>query len=135
MVVLRDCTMQFSNTCVHLRLCDCTMQWLCQPTNDLLITRVLSSSVVRASDCCLEGCGCNSHLELRIFCVLLYSCHSSYWLCFSFQISNDECWNESFLGSTSELHQQFIFCFMCSLFLSNITDKLYHVEQIFYLVW
>ena len=63
--------MQFSNTCVHLRLCDCTMQWLCQPTNDLLITRVLSSSVVRASDCCLEGCGCNSHLELRIFCVLL----------------------------------------------------------------
>ena len=45
------------------------MQWLCQPTKDLLITRILISSVVRASEQRLEGRGSNSYLELRIFFV------------------------------------------------------------------
>ena len=35
--------------------------------NDLLITGVLSSSVVMASDECLKGRGFNSHLELNCF--------------------------------------------------------------------
>lgn len=64
----------------------------------------------------------------EFFCVLL---SSSYWLCFSFQISNDECWDESFPWSTGELHQQFIFCFMCSIFLSNGTDRMYLVGKSF----
>ena len=51
------------------------MRWLCQPTNDLLITRVLSSSVGRASNQSLEGCGFNSYLELRNFFCVLFSTH------------------------------------------------------------
>ena len=38
------------------------MRSLCRPTNDLLITGVLSSSVVTASDQCLVSRGFNSHL-------------------------------------------------------------------------
>ena len=37
-------------SCVHFALCYCTMRSLCQPKNDLLITRILGSLVVRASN-------------------------------------------------------------------------------------
>ena len=40
---------------------------LCRSTNDLLITGLLSSSVVIASDQCLVSRGFNSHLELNFF--------------------------------------------------------------------
>ena len=50
-------------------VCLCHIMWLslCRSTNDLLITGVLSSSVVIASDQCLKGRGFNSHLELNCF--------------------------------------------------------------------
>ena len=53
--------------CVYVTYCDCAMRSLCRSTNDLLITGVLSSSVVIASDECLKGRGFNSHLELNCF--------------------------------------------------------------------
>ena len=43
------------------------MRSLCRVTSDLLITEVLSSSVVIASDQCLERRGFNYHLELNFF--------------------------------------------------------------------
>ena len=43
------------------------MRSLCRVTSDLLITGVLSSSVVIASDQCLERRGFNYHLELNFF--------------------------------------------------------------------
>ena len=43
------------------------MRSLCRATSDLLITGVLSSSVVLASDQCLERRGFNYHLELNFF--------------------------------------------------------------------
>ena len=43
------------------------MRSLCRATSDLLITGVLSSSVVIASDQCLERRGFNYHLELNFF--------------------------------------------------------------------
>ena len=49
------------------------MRSLCRPTNDLLISGVLSSSVAIASDQCLESRGFYSHLELNFFSrVLLF---------------------------------------------------------------
>ena len=38
------------NSCDQLTYCDCARRSLCQPTNDLLIIKVLDSLVVRASD-------------------------------------------------------------------------------------
>ena len=66
-------------------------------------------------------------------CFFLYSLLKSFklWLCFSFQISNDECGDESVLGSTSELRQQFIFCFMWITFSSHITDRMDRVGKSF----
>ena len=51
--------------CVYVTYCE--MRSLCRSINDLLITGVLSSSVVIASDECLKGRGFNSHLELNCF--------------------------------------------------------------------
>ena len=51
--------------------------WLCHPQMTCSSRAgVLSSSVVRASDWCLEGHGFNSHPELRNFFWVLYSTHS-----------------------------------------------------------
>ena len=56
------------------------MRSLCRPTNELLITGVLSSSVVIACDQCLESFGLNSHLEHNFFpeCFSPYIYHSIY---------------------------------------------------------
>ena len=46
------------NSCDQLTSCDCARRSSCQPTNDLLVIKVLDSLVVRESDECLEDRGC-----------------------------------------------------------------------------
>ena len=83
------------------------MRWLCQPTNDLITIEFSVAQWLEHLSSVWKVVG-----QIPIWCSEFFSCsslysyHSSYWLCFSFQISNDECGDESFLGSTSELHQQ-----------------------------
>ena len=54
---------------------------LCRSTNDVLITGLLSSSVVIASDQCLVSRGFNSHLEPNFFFLgpSLHIYHSIYY--------------------------------------------------------
>ena len=57
------------------------MRSLCRPTNELLITGVLSSSVVIACDQCLESRGFNSRLQHNFFfpSASLHIYHSIYY--------------------------------------------------------
>ena len=86
-------------------MCDWKMWSLCQPTNELLNTRVLSSSVVKELNWCLEGGRFNAHVELgKLF---LSSFLHNIVLCIKTEEPNEEKYGRSVWGN-DEKHSRLL---------------------------